>query len=147
VQGRDMAEWCEEYDDNARQWQGACEGDSRATGRRRSTSPGTGTRPRPPTSGGSGSGGRPHPGRPAAKDYLDRALTRAKNRLAEAVRELARMRRLKAPAVLARLRVNVAGQQPVNNGSVHRLDCGGFCTPHASAEQPHSLATTGVDCN
>src|SRR5579883_75345 len=33
-----------------------------------------------------------------AKDYLDRALTRAQKRLAEAVRELARVRRLQAPA-------------------------------------------------
>ncbi|MBP3954414.1 hypothetical protein J8F10_03805 [Gemmata sp. G18] len=46
-------------------------------------------------------------------EYLDRALGRAQKRFAEAVRELARVRRLRAPAILAQL--NVATTQTVVN--------------------------------
>jgi hypothetical protein len=45
--------------------------------------------------------------------YLDAALTRAQKRYAEAIRELARVRRLQAPAILAQL--NVAATQTVVN--------------------------------
>ena len=46
-------------------------------------------------------------------EYLDRALGRAQKRLSEAVRELARVRQLRAPAILAQL--NVATTQTVVN--------------------------------
>lgn len=45
------------------------------------------------------------PSDPKARDYLDRALTRAQKRLTDAVRELARVRRLEAPRLLAKLSV------------------------------------------
>jgi hypothetical protein len=38
-----------------------------------------------------------------AREHLDRALTRAQKRFAEAVRELARVRALGAPALVTRL--------------------------------------------
>jgi hypothetical protein len=47
--------------------------------------------------------------------HLDAALTRAQKRMAEAVRELARVRRLQAPRILAQL--NVAAQSMGNGGS------------------------------
>lgn len=46
--------------------------------------------------------------------HLDAALTRAHKRYAEAIRELARVRRLQAPKILAQL--NVAAAQTVVNG-------------------------------
>ncbi len=51
-----------------------------------------------------------------ALEYLDRALGRAQKRLAEAVRELARVRQLRAPAILAQLNV-AAAQTVVNHAS------------------------------
>jgi hypothetical protein len=47
--------------------------------------------------------------------YLDAALTRAQKRMAEAVRELARVRQLQAPRILAQL--NVAAQSMGNGGA------------------------------
>ncbi len=47
------------------------------------------------------------------REHLDRALSRAQKRFAEAARELARVRRLQAPAILAQL--NVAAVQTVVN--------------------------------
>ena len=47
--------------------------------------------------------------------HLDVALSRAQKRYTEAIRELARVRRLQAPAILAQL--NVAATQTVVNGS------------------------------
>lgn len=51
---------------------------------------------------------------PGSREHLDRALTRAQKRYAEAIRELARVRRLQAPRVLAQLNV-VANQAVVNS--------------------------------
>lgn len=48
-----------------------------------------------------------------SKEHLDRALTRAQKRMTEAIGELARVRRLQAPRVLAQLQV-VANQGVVN---------------------------------
>jgi hypothetical protein len=50
--------------------------------------------------------------------HLDRALCRAQKRMAEAIRELARVRRPQAPTILAQL--NLAAAQTVVNGSVQR---------------------------
>ena len=47
--------------------------------------------------------------------HLDAALTRAQKRYTEAIRELARVRRLQAPAILAQL--NVAASQTVVNAA------------------------------
>ncbi len=52
---------------------------------------------------------------PKSKDHLDRALSRAQRRYAEAIRELARVRRLQAPRLLNQLNV-VAAQAVVNAG-------------------------------
>jgi hypothetical protein len=48
-----------------------------------------------------------------SREYLDRALGRAQKRYTEAIRELARVRRLQAPRLLAQL--NVAASQTVVN--------------------------------
>lgn len=48
--------------------------------------------------------------------HLDRALSRAQKRMTEAVRELARVRRLQAPAILTQL--NLAATQTVVNAAV-----------------------------
>jgi hypothetical protein len=48
------------------------------------------------------------------REYLDRALSRAQKRFAEAAGELARVRRLQAPRLVAQL--NVAAQTIVNAG-------------------------------
>jgi hypothetical protein len=53
--------------------------------------------------------------------HLDAALTRAQKRFTEAARELARVRRLKAPQILAQL--NVAAAQTVVNGGVAPGGC------------------------
>ncbi len=50
---------------------------------------------------------------PRAMDKLDRLLARTQRRLGEAVRDLARVRKLQAPRLLARLQVNIAGTQTV----------------------------------
>src|SRR5262245_57735821 len=50
---------------------------------------------------------------PKLRQHLDRALCSAQRRLAEAVRELARVGRLRAPKILAQL--NVAKAQKVAN--------------------------------
>lgn len=55
------------------------------------------------------------PARGRDREHLDRALTRAQKRLTDAARELARVRQLKAPAILAQL--NVAAAQTVVNGA------------------------------
>lgn len=55
------------------------------------------------------------PNDPKARDHLDRALTRAQKRYTEAIRELARVRRLQAPAILAQL--DVAATQTVVNAA------------------------------
>jgi hypothetical protein len=52
---------------------------------------------------------------PKSRDHLDRALSRAQKRYAEAIRELARVRRLQAPRLLNQLNV-VANQAVVNAG-------------------------------
>jgi hypothetical protein len=52
---------------------------------------------------------------PKSRDHLDRALSRAQKRMSEAVRELARVRRLQAPRLLNQLNV-VANQAVVNAG-------------------------------
>lgn len=48
------------------------------------------------------------------REHLDRALTRAQKRFTDAARELARVRRLQAPAILTQL--NLAANQTVVNG-------------------------------
>ena len=48
-----------------------------------------------------------------SREHLDRALTRAQKRMTEATRELARVRKLQAPTILAQL--NVAAAQMVVN--------------------------------
>ena len=55
------------------------------------------------------------PGDARDRAHLDAALTRAQKRMTEAVRELARVRRLQAPAILAQL--NVSANQTVVNGA------------------------------
>jgi len=55
------------------------------------------------------------PGNARDRAHLDAALSRAQKRFTEAVRELARVRRLQAPKILAQL--NVATTQTVVNGS------------------------------
>lgn len=52
---------------------------------------------------------------PRDRAYLDAALTRAQKRFTDAARELARVRALKAPAILAQL--NVAAAQTVVNAA------------------------------
>ena len=54
------------------------------------------------------------PTKPRDRAHLDAALTRAQKRLTDAARELARVRRLQAPTILAQL--NVAAAQTVVNG-------------------------------
>ncbi|WP_439622036.1 hypothetical protein [Gemmata sp.] len=54
------------------------------------------------------------PAVPRDRAHLDAALSRAQKRLTEAVRELARVRKLQAPVILAQL--NVAASQTVVNG-------------------------------
>jgi hypothetical protein len=51
---------------------------------------------------------------PRSKEYLDRALSRAQKRMTDAARELARVRRLQAPAVIARIQavIGPAGARP-----------------------------------
>lgn len=49
------------------------------------------------------------------REYLDRALSRAQKRFAEAMGELSQVRRLQAPRVIAQL--NVAAAQTVVNTS------------------------------
>lgn len=49
---------------------------------------------------------------PRAREHLDRALTRAQNRYAEAIRELTRVRGLSLPVVL--IQINVAEKQIVS---------------------------------
>ena len=48
-----------------------------------------------------------------SREYLDRALIRAQKRMTDATRELARVRKLQAPWILAQL--NVAASQTVVN--------------------------------
>ena len=55
------------------------------------------------------------PTAPRDRAHLDAALSRAQKRLAEAVRELARVRKLQAPSILAQL--NVVASQTVMNGA------------------------------
>lgn len=60
---------------------------------------------------------------PRDREHLDKALTRAQKRFSEAVRELARVRQLKAPAILAQLNVTatqtvVSGVAPVTSATV-----------------------------
>jgi hypothetical protein len=55
------------------------------------------------------------PAAPRDRAHLDAALSRAQKRLSEAVRELARVRKLQAPTILAQL--NVAASQTVVNGA------------------------------
>jgi hypothetical protein len=55
------------------------------------------------------------PAAPRDRAHLDAALSRAQKRLAEAVRELARVRKLQAPTILAQL--NVAASQTVVNAA------------------------------
>lgn len=56
------------------------------------------------------------PASPRDREYLDRALSRPQKRMAEAVRELARVRRLQAPTVPAR--VNLAASDAVVSGAL-----------------------------
>lgn len=70
-----------------------------------------------------------------ARDYLDRALTRAQKRMTDATREFARIRRLSLPAVLTR---PVAGPEPVAALPVKNVGT----VPCAAAEG--SAGPTGV---
>lgn len=66
--------------------------------------------------------------------HLDRALSRAQKRMTEAVRELARVRRLQAPAILAQL--NLAATQTVVNAAV---------VPPAAAPPALGAGTSGTE--
>jgi hypothetical protein len=58
------------------------------------------------------------PENPRSKEHLDKALTRAQKRMAQAIGDLARVRRLQAPRVLLHL------QRAANQGSVDTCPTG-----------------------
>ena len=76
----------------------------------------------------------------ASREHLDRGLSRAQRRLTEAVRELARVRRLQMPLVFAQLNVNAtpAGivAQPVG-GVLVKAGC------HSDAKGTSTTPTEG----
>lgn len=55
---------------------------------------------------------------PRAREHLEKSVGRAQKRMTSAVTELARVRRLQTPAVLAKLQVNVNTDPPPRLGNV-----------------------------
>lgn len=80
------------------------------------------------------------PAQPRDREYLDKALTRAQKRFTDAARELAKVRQLQAPAILAQL--NLAAHQTVVNGSAPvpgvRAPAPGPATPSRTLPAPTS---------
>ncbi|QDU23913.1 hypothetical protein [Urbifossiella limnaea] len=92
------------------------------------------------------------PGERKARDYLDRALTRAQKRMTDAARELARLRRLSVPAVLTRATITpppaIAPSAPAALPPAPWHGTGGLCGMAGNENAPirtAALAPQGDD--